>query len=140
MTKQIQQFITRCTCEIKEKDLTGISGVSFIKGRRNYGTPLDVLKSKSFEGTAFGGKRHSLGDVAADMNAMFDCTDALCGISLFKKRVSGKLVPKGAGKPLKPHTDESFRFNDSRKLPQQVEKVSPDADAIICKYLSEAIK
>ena len=169
MAKQVQQFITRVTREIKEKGLTGISGVSFIKGARNYGTPMDVLKSKRSEGLLYGthARRFSVGEVAVDMNAMFDCTDALDGTPHFKKRVSGGLIPKGAGIPLEPFNDNvermavenlvdpSFKFNDSQKmteierlekapkhtnLPEQVEKVSPIADEIICRHIANAIK
>ena len=126
--KQVQQFITRVTSEIKDKGLTGISGVSFIKGHKNYGKPIDVLKSKRYEGTFFGGKRHSLGEVAVDMNAFFDCTDALYGTPHFKKRVSGCHIPKNAGKKIEPFNDNfddevednlvdpSFKFNDSKKF------------------------
>jgi len=118
MSKQVQQFITRMNQEIKNEGLIQLSGTMFGSGA----TPMDALRAKAFGATAMTGKSCTLGQAAADMNAMMDIMDALDGKPIFRKRLSSGLAPKNvevavmSTRPYVDETTDTYIIDDIEKL------------------------
>lgn len=88
MPKQVQQFISRVSLEIRDRGLRQMSAIRFDRGD----TPMDALRYFAARGSC------TVGEAAESLNAMNDFCDVAEGRrkQIFRKRLNSGSVPKKA--------------------------------------------